>query len=1026
MNIFKDYLKSLKTFKISEITESTYRNKLQDLLETIAKEINPKIKIIHEPKREGRFGSPDYKVTITDNIIGYIENKPIGEDLDKVLRSEQIEKYKSLSDNIIITNYIEFIWLKDRNVTKRESLSYLTDFEEKKVGLDSNREQAVKELIKNFFSRAPKGISNTKKLAEALSIRARILKDFLNKELKRQEEEHREGKLYGLYETFKKYVFNELSIEEFSDTFAQNLVYGLFLAKLNADTDLVNLYNAKKYISSSFELIKELVGFLDELDKDEYKETRWIVEEVLTVMNSLELKSISKALSFRKIKESEELLIKDPYVYFYEDFLYSYDKKLKKSKGIYYTPPPVVNFIIRAIDYILQNSFKISGGLINYNKVTVLDFATGTGTFLLEILKLIFKKLPEGSGKKDLIIKEHILKNLFGFEYLIAPYTIAHLKLSQFLKDNNYSLRNDERFQIFLTNTLESVGKQLEIPLLPALSDETKKARKIKEEPILVITGNPPYSGHSKNTGEWITDKIKDYYYINGKPLGEKNTKWLQDDYVKFFRFAQYKMETVNEGVVGIITNHSFLDNPTFKGMRKSLMGTFNQMYFLDLHGNKKKREKTPDGKEDGNVFDIEQGVSISILLKNNNLEKKILISDYWGSRNEKYKKCINEDISNIKWQEITPELPHYLFKYQDKNLKNTYDTFYNLKEIFELNSVGIVSGRDSFAIALSKEELLERAKVFTNEDISDSDLYNILNLKKKENWDLYKIRNNIRRITDIDKYLKEIDYRVFDLRYIFYHKDIIERDRFEVMKQMFNENIALLVNRQVRLDSYSHAFITKRISDLHIMETANACPYHFPLYRYNYNKGLLKGIDKEIKSDNLKKEFKLFLVNLYKKNYSPEEILGYIYSILYSPIYRTKYFEFLKRDFPRIPFTRDIKYFEKLSELGKKLIITHLIEETPKYKIGNFMGKGDNRVESLIYEDNKIKINKNQYFNDVSSEIYSFQIGSYKVLYKHLRDRKNKLLNLEEIENIERIIKAIKFTLDQMKIINDLTKDWI
>ncbi|MDZ7649809.1 MAG: N-6 DNA methylase [Cytophagales bacterium] len=481
-------------------------------------------------------------------------------------------------------------------------------------------------------------------------------------ELQRQGKEHNEGRLYQLFETFRSFVFHELTIEEFADAFAQNLAYGLFLAKLNADTQSVNLYNAKKFIPSSFELIRELVNFLDELDNDEYRETRWIVEEVLTIMNNLDLPAIHESLSFtkkKKNKDTDDITIKDPYVYFYEDFLASYDKKLRKSKGVYYTPPPVVNFIVRSIDDILKRSFKIKEGLADRSKVTLLDFATGTGTFLVEVLQQIFENLPKDSGKKNLLIKEHVLKNIFGFEYLIAPYTIAHLKLSQFLKDNDYELKPKERLQIFLTNTLAPIDTQTKIPLLPALTEESKQAQDVKDKPILVITGNPPYSKKSKNNDPWIVNLVNSYKIVDGKRSKEKQS-WFRDDYIKFIRFAQDKMDKVDEGIVGVITNHSFLNNITMPGMRQSLLNSFDQIYIVNLNGSAKQEGKLPDGIiKDENVFDIEQGVSISFLIKRKGLSKKVFYTDFWGIRKDKYLTCLEEDFFNLfNGLELEPKSP--------------------------------------------------------------------------------------------------------------------------------------------------------------------------------------------------------------------------------------------------------------------------------------------------------------------------------------------------------------------------------
>lgn len=1028
MDLFEDYLKAIKSFKVSEVTESSHRRDLQNLLEVLAKEVNPKIKILHEPKREGKFGSPDYKVTIADNIIGYVENKAIDEDLDKVLKSEQIEKYKSLSNNLILTNYIEFVWIKDGIVTKKEKFAYLTDYGNIKI--DLNKKEAVKNLIRNFFSQAPKGISSSKKLAEALAVRAKLLKDFLLEELKRQEEEHLEGKLYGLYQTFKKYVFNELSIAEFSDTFAQNLVYGLFLAKLNANEDTINLYNAKKYISYSFELIKELVGFLDELDNEEYKEARWIVEEVLTVLNNLDLMSIKGSLSFKEGNKTEDFLKRDPYIYFYEDFLASYDKKLKKAKGVYYTPSEIVSFIIKTIDKLLQKYFNLEDGLANHNKVNLLDFATGTGTFLLETCKVIFEKIPANSGKKELIISNHILKNIYGFEYMIAPYTIAHLRLSEYLKSKNYYLSNKERFQIFLTNTLEPINKQMQIPILPALTNETIESQKVKDKPILVIVGNPPYLGHSKNNGDWINKNIQDYYYIDGKRIKEKNTKWLKDDYVKFIRFAQYKIDQIENGIVGVITNHSFLDNPTFRAMRKNLMETFDQIYVVDLHGNHYKREKTPNGSKDENVFDqIKQGVAISIFIKNRNLEKKIYHTDFWGLRSEKYRKCQLLSIDDIEWEEFIPSEPFYLFKFHDSISGKRYKKGYSLNDIFNISGNGIITKRDKLVISFDKETLLKNLKKFSDVNYSDFEIASFFNLPliDKDKWNLSKARKNIIENGIQENKIMKFLYRPFDKRYLYYDDTLVARLVEKISKNMKKENIALIVGRYGSAVSqefmWNIAFISNTITDLNLFYRGGAKV--FPLYIYEDQESILYKNEKT-KYDNLNIDFKKYLCKYYNCDLMPEQIISYMYSLLFSPSYRIKYHDFLNIDFPNILIPKSKEIFKGLSKLGQDLINAHLFISIPSYGIGNFMGNGNNMVENIKLLDNKMFINDFQYFNFVNDEIYRFFIGGYQVIDLYLKYRKGKVLTLEEIENIENTIKVIAFTIDQMKKIDDLTKDWI
>jgi hypothetical protein len=1038
---FDNYFKSLQSQKISDITEHSYRPALLELIQSLAED---GVKVLHEPKREGKFGSPDFKITRTESIIGYIENKKIEENLDKILKTDQIKKYQTLSDNILLTNYMDWIWLRGGEIQKWETLCHITDIENKKANLDNKRVEAVKQLIKGFLSQAPQEIADAKKLAEALAMRAKFLKDFLLDELTRQQQENTNGRLFQLFETFRSFVFQELTISEFSDTFAQNLVYGLFLAKLNADTETINLYNAKKYISTSFELIKELVHFLDELDNEEYRETRWIVEEVLTILNNLDLRAIHETLSFTKRGRNLDTSLKDPYLYFYEHFLTAYDKKLRKAKGVYYTPPPVVNFIIRAIDDILIDTFKIQSGLADKDKVTILDFATGTGTFLVEILQQIFEKLPKDSGKKNLIIQEHILKNLCGFEYLIAPYTIAHLKLSQFLKDNGYELKPKERLPVYLTNTLEPVSTQTKIPFLPALTEESKQAQQIKDKPLLVITGNPPYSYVSHNNGEWITNKMKNYYRVDGQALGERNPKGLQDDYVKFIRFAQDKMEKVEEGIVGIITNHSFLDNPTYRGMRQSLQKTFNHIYIIDLHGNSDKQELTPQGTKDENVFDIKTGVCISLFVKKKGLDNKVFYTDFWGKRNEKYDRCLTADLSSIEWKEAESLSPFYYLKPQNTSLLETYNKYISVKDIFRISQEGIKTHRDHFVIDTDTENkvnLIRNLKIFINEKYSDAEVAEMLKLKSNRDWDLSETRRKVQKlgIDVLKNNFRPIAYRPFDNRIICAQKELVDWLRETTMQHMMKENLGLISTRFAfkKQLPYSYTFVTNCISDVNFIQSPGSAQL-FPLFLYIIEENILKEPavqygNREIEDDfekieNFKYNFRLWIDKYYKFHFSPEEIFGYIYAVLYSSEYRNKYSEFLKADFPRIPFTDDKDIFVKLSTLGTELITAHLLKEVVTRD--SFRGVGNDTVEKIEYVTEKGKgklfINKIQYFDDVPQPVSDFYIGGYKVLEKYLKDRKGHKLSLENIKAVEGMIETILFTINQVEKIDKITSLWI
>jgi len=1033
MTNFEIYFKALQAHRVDEITEHSHRSILQQLLESLAE---PTIKILHEPKREGRFGAPDFKITLADSIIGYVENKKMEENLDKILKTDQIKKYQILSDNILLTNYIDWIWIKEGNIQQRKTLCLLTDIEDKRKKLDPVKVKSVDTLIRSFFSQAPKGIADSKKLAEALAVRARLLKDFLFDELKRQAKEQNEGRLYQLFETFKSFVFQELTIEEFADSFAQNLVYGLFLAKLNADTQSVNLYNAKKYIPASFELIRELVNFLDELDNDEYRETKWIVEEVLTMMNNLDLRAIHESLSFtgkEKGKDADNLTIKDPYIYFYEDFLAFYDKKLRKAKGVYYTPPPVVNFIVRSIDEILKQTFQIKDGLADRNKVTVLDFATGTGTFLIEILQQIFENLPKDSGKKDLLISEHILKNIFGFEYLIAPYTIAHLKLSQFLRDNGYELKAKERIQVYLTNTLEPVDLQQKIPFLPALTEETRQSQKIKNKPVLVITGNPPYSKKSKNNSDWIVNLVDNYKYIDGKRSREKQN-WFRDDYIKFIRFAQNKMDKIEEGIVGVITNHTFINNVTMPGMRQSLMNSFDQIYIVNLNGSARQKWKLPDSiTKDENVFDIEQGVAISFFIKRKGLEKKVFYTDFEGTRREKYSTCLKNSVNSIEWTEIKPKTPDYYFIPKDEQHKNEYEAFCSVTDIFKVYSLPLMTGNDKITVHFKEQTLHETLDLFSEKTIEQIKFkYNIE--KDTSNWTVGKAKADTIKTKADRKYFKNILYRPFDERITFYNGNnngFHSRPQFKVCKNMFSENIGLLLPRQISKNEFRHVFCTKAIPEMCAISTATKeANQLFPLYLYP-NVTLDNHNDNSKKEENFTRDFRNYINKLYGKEITPEQIFGYIYAVLHSETYRTKYIEFLKDKFARIPFTKDKKLFRKLSKLGTELIDYHTLKDIDNInvKIGKFFGRGTDTVENVTHlqekKTGKIFINKTQYYNNVPPNVWEFKIGGFAPIKKYLDERKNRKL-VNEIDFLEKIINVIAFTIEQMKQIDKLTKKWI
>jgi hypothetical protein len=1010
---FDAYLKALAATPVDQKTEHTDRGALERLLKEAAADADTRLHVRHEPRGDKDGGGrPDFMVKRDARVVGYVENKQVDDSLDKLIRSDQIKKYQRLSENLLLTDYLDFVWLKKGQDPQRARLAHSTDLSARKLALKPEATDQVAKLLRAFFSTAPQNIGRGQTLAVELATRAALLRDFLTEELIRQQKEDDLGKLHGLYAAFRDQIFHDLDIKAFADAFAQMLAYGLFLARLNAGAGVeVTLDNVRKFIPGSFSLIRELVRFLEEMDEPEYRPSRWVVDEILSIVNGIDLAAIHNDLSFRarkaisrKVKAGDEeehrLFEKDPFIYFYEDFLKAYDPAMRKGRGVYYTPPPVVNFIVRAIDDILKDTFKIADGLADHKRVTVLDFATGTGTFLLEVFERIFDTIggPE-AGKADGIVREHLTKNIYGFEYLIAPYTIAHLKLSQYLRDKGHPLQDQERLQVFLTNTLEPVEPQGNL-LMPALAEEVKGAQAVKDQPILVITGNPPYSAASKNKGAWITAAIEPYKQVDGKHFGERK-HWLHDDYVKFIRFAQMKMDAVDEGVVGIITNNSWLDNPTFRGMRQSLMSSFDQIYVLDLHGSLKKNETAPDGSSDENVFDIEQGVSVSLFVKKRGSERGIWRGDVWGKRLTKYAWLAEAKLDTAFPVVASPQSPYYFMRAaQDGMLVSEYDSFTAIRDAIPRYVSGIVTARDALTIGFTKRDLEATISEFLTGPAQPPPA-------GPRAWDAEGAKAALLADSTWRQHLVPVDYRPFDQRVIAYDRRLTDWGRWDLMPNMVGDNVSLNLSKQVRGNEpwrhvlagsnlFEHTYISNRSSEI---------GYCFPM--------LVDG------AENLSPAFRDYLDDRYGQHYDPEQILGYIYAVLHAPTYRTRYAEFLRIDFPRIPFAETPEQFEALSVLGWDLIQTHLLKTVPRSepRLGDYVGKGDHTVEAVRYspQEETVWINKTQGFANLPQAVWDFHIGGYQVIDKYLKSRKGRVLNLDEQGHVGNIAESLNFTIAQM-----------
>jgi len=1030
--MLKPYLsKIVETYKRGDAREESYYHILKNLIDDYSSSYHKKIQITILPKRT-EAGNPDFRIWDGKyKITGYIEAKDFGKNLDIAETSEQLHRYVTTFPNVILTNFTEFRLYRDG---KRIDSVFITraDVAQKlKTAPPIENEKLLFNLLERFFSFSLPQITSAKNLALELAKRTRFLRDEVISIEMEEENQTGQKKIYGFYEAFKKFLIGTLTPSQFADLYAQTITYGLFAARSRAEGKF-NRELAFKYIPQSIGILRDVFRFISIEDPPE--SLKIIVDDIAEVLHVTDVKKILHDYFI-------EGKGKDPIIHFYEPFLAAYDPETRERRGVYYTPEPVVTYIVQAVHSLLKTHFELPDGFASTN-VTVLDPAAGTLTFPAEAVKTAVNEFVSryGGGGKYNFIKSNILPNFYAFELMMAPYAIGHLKMSFLLDELGYHLSNDERFNLYLTNTLEIEDlSQTNIPGLGSLSEESHLAGKVKkEQPILVILGNPPYSGMSANINNWTERLLKEdidgaqsYYMIDGQPLGEKNPKWLQDDYVKFLRFAQWKIHKAGHGIVGMITNHSYLDNPTFRGMRQSLMKTFSEIYILDLHGNSLKKEKTPDGGKDENVFDIQQGVAIALFVKMKDKKGcKVYHGELFGLREEKNQWLKRKEFKLKNYTKIKPETPyHFFIKRDTKNIK-IYLEWNKITDIFPVNSVGIVTSRDKLAIGYEKSEIKNRILQFRNPSQPDEILTQTFDLKDKSDWKIEDVRKQVQQLDNWEKHINEILYRPFDKRYAFYHQSVIERMRFEVMRHMIEgENIGLISSRQLDKSGALTSFICNKIIDAHSITSAVSISYLFPLYLYPEKEKKSRGggvimmvfepparYGKTDKIPNIAPEIVDILTKAYKKTPTPEDILYYIYAVLYSNTYRKRYAEFLKIDFPRVPFTGDFKLFKRISQFGYQLAELHLLKsELLNSPITKFQGSGKNDfVEKVQYSETeqRIFVNKEKYFEGITPEVWNYHIGGYQVLNKWLKDRKDRLLTLYEVETYCKIITALHYTI--------------
>ncbi|MCU0445267.1 MAG: N-6 DNA methylase [Microscillaceae bacterium] len=1143
----QQYIDNLnQRYQLGNATEHTFRGDLQQLIETL----EPSIQATNEPKRQ-KCGAPDYILTKKDIPIGFIEAKDIGDkDLDgtkKTGNQEQFDRYKASLTNLIFTDYLNFHLYREGQFVMKIAIGEVKNG--KIVGLVNNYPQFIS-FIKEFCLHIGQTITSPKKLAQMMAGKARMLADVIEKSLINDTITAEDSTLKDQMLAFKEILIHDITPQGFADVYAQTIAYGMFAARLHDPTlPTFSRQEAAELIPKSNPFLRKLFSYIAGPDIDD--RIKWIVDSLVDLFLACNVEELLK--DYGKDTQTE-----DPIIHFYETFLSEYDPALRKARGVWYTPAPVVNFMVRAVDDILKTEFDLPQGLADtsktkvqiklqetdkrykenvktieeeVHKVQILDPATGTGTFLAEVVKHIHQKFVGQQGIWSNYVENHLLPRLNGFELLMASYAMAHLKLDLLLTETGYKPTKDQRFRVFLTNSLEEQHPDTSTLFASWLSQEANEANRIKRDtPVMVVMGNPPYSVSSSNKSAWIEKLTADYK----KDLNERNIQPLSDDYIKFIRFGQHFIDKNGTGVLAYISNNSFIDGLIHKQMRKHLLESFDNIYILDLHGNAKKKETAPNGSPDQNVFDIMQGVSINLFVKTGKKFKdelaKVWHYDLFGKREVKYNFLNKNTLKSIKWNYLPTSRPNFFFVEKNFEYSNEYEEGFNIDELFENSASGIKSERDNISFQYSINELIKIGDILKNTDIEEFRIkYN--NKPDGRDWQMKWAKNDL--LLNKPTIMKVL-YRPFDFRYTYYSgksKSFIAYPRDEITKHFKKENIGLITCRQQSTFDFQHILVNKFMGDMCVVSSqTKETGYIFPLYLYPEKKkpkdlftsistsekeklklaGRLKQAEihfeqvskffhktvlpfyEQIKTPD-KSQTKLFEENrstyeeakatveqlqlqieLLKSNkpkevvddseeitrvpnlnvqivrqiaeklgllftsekesnpntFAPIDILDYIYAVLHSPTYREKYKEFLKIDFPRVPYPQDTTTFWHLVKLGGELRQIHLLESplveqfTTVYPID-----GTNLVSKVRFEAQaktqvgKVYINDYQYFDKVPLVAWEFYIGGYQPAQKWLKDRKDRALSFEDILHYQKIIVALTEThrlmqeIDKMEI---------
>ncbi|EFL88046.1 type ISP restriction/modification enzyme [Ahrensia sp. R2A130] len=1059
-------------------TEHSYRRALGELFDSITADVST----VNEPS-QGKSGRPDFvflrqQEDGTAITTGHCEAKDIGLDISprgmKGTNKDQFDRYSRALPNLIYTNCLDWRFYRHDKDGKPQLVGEIT-IADMLMGIQPKPDQFAPlwNLLRDFVAERMQTITSAERLAQMMAGKALLTRDVLLKALEADAELTTE--LAGQFSAFKSQLIHDLDIEQFADIYAETIAYGMFAARLHDDTKATfSRSEALTLLPKSNPFLRKLFEFVAGPSLN--PALAITVDELAEIFQATDLEKLFE--NFGSFTQRN-----DPFIHFYETFLAAYNPAKRKARGVWYTPEPVVNFIVRAVDDVLKEEFGLQDGLADTSKVSVdwdtgneitvkrknqktgkmadvrvpeivkkdvhrvqiLDPAAGTGTFLAEVIKQIAPRIKQTGGATwNRYVEEHLIPRLHGFELLMASYAMCHMKLDMMLSDLDYKpTATPPRLNVYLTNTLEEGEREVPDLLMARwLSEEARAANDVKNQtPIMCVIGNPPYSGESSNKGkgfEWITDLMDAYKKEPGgkEKLKERNPKWINDDYVKFIRFAEHMIEKTGEGVLGFITNHGYLDNPTFRGMRWHLLNTFDKIWVIDLHGSSKKKEVSPDGSADTNVFDIMPGVAMIIAVKRQNRPKakSVLRSDLWGTRKSKYDSLKRSGLKSLKPTTLDPRAPWFSLTQFDHELNETYQKGFSLPNLFSSNVLGFQTHRDGFAIAETLKELNSRIEDLSNKNLTDATLREKYKVRDNRDWNLSQARERLAQYEKPNDFVSLCDYRPFDTRYCFLDEVTMDYPRTEIVKNFLGlDNLALTVSRQQSTVGFRHAFTAKYpANDCFVSTKSREANQVFPLYLYpdepeldqtrrvNFDPKIRAEIEKAATSDG---------------GDVPDEvaIFDYIYGVLHCPAYRETYAEFLKIDFPRILYPASPETFADISAKGTQLRRLHLMEEAA---IGDtpfpFEGEAPDGEDGSVAKPQFVETGKGtglvaingtasspgQHFQNVPKIAWEFFIGGYQPAQKWLKDRKGRTLSFDDIRHYQKIIKILSETDRIMKTI--------